>query len=200
MDKNPSKNELVVKLSRCDTQSERVLRSQKSHENKENKNACAENSKSADSFTMPKVPAKRNRRLKSTPIHDENPRDDLNAPPVVPAKRNRRLQSTPQLSPNFSASSNTGNDPVSSLVAVNCKLTNEFLVMKKQLYDKNEELLKIQCILNEKNIEMIKLESKIAERDAEIEELRNNLEKFKAEKFCNDLIEFDDSVGKPNGK
>lgn len=130
------------------------------------------------------IPAKRTRRFTSVPASVANTSTasstSTSSVQNVPAKRQRRLgsstskrlKSTPTVAEE---------DSLSTIIAMNCKLTNEILLAKKQLSEKGDALLKMQQTLHEKNAECQDLRVKIME-------LESSLEKLRAEQFCNDLI------------
>lgn len=145
---------------------------------------------------------------------------------VVPAKRVNRFKSTPcgslrhvvVLSPmeetgannkratkqrGTFAAPNVSDTDVSSLIAMNCKLTSEVLDTKKLLSDKNNALLEIQKDYFAEQLEVIALKKSNLEKDQQIDMLRKEIEQIRAERFCTDLIRFDeeghsqDSVDNP---
>lgn len=119
-----------------------------------------------------------------------------NLPP--PAKRARRLASTPHTSNR--ANENRGNnnvadtqdDSLSKVIAMNCKITNELIATKKQLSDKNDLIVEMHKEHYDKNIECKALETTLAKKETEIKKLLKEIEKLKAEKFCDDLINLED--------
>lgn len=119
-----------------------------------------------------------------------------NLPP--PAKRARRLASTPHTSNR--ANENRGNnnvadtqdDSLSKVIAMNCKITNELIATKKQLSDKNDLIVEMHKEHYDKNIECKALEITLAKKETEIKKLLKEIEKLKAEKFCDDLINLED--------
>lgn len=70
-------------------------------------------------------------------------------------------------------------------IAMQCTLTTELLNSKKQLSEKNDALLKMQ----EKCFTMEKL---LSEKDQQLMKLQNDFDNLKAERFCDDLIQFDE--------
>lgn len=172
----------MVQLERCDDL-KRVTRSQL----KEPKNAS--------------TPAKRSHRCLTI---DERPngrgkRNVLISPePIKPAKRNvrsktlderpkggnqRALNSAAQKSkPAKSIRQTKDNDnTLSDLVATNCKLANEMMTMKKQLFQKTDQLLQMQE-QHHKLLEIFRnVESENQRLTKEVGDLRSQL-------FCDDLI------------
>lgn len=156
------------------------------------------------------VPGKRNRRLIATPHKNEDSvassSKQLKSTTqefVVPAKRGRRLFSTPLSASNkrvISSSAEKQEDALSKAIGLNCKLTNELLSVKNSLFQKSEELLKMQQKFYEKYIEYNTLVHLIETKDAEIMALKVSMEKLHAEQFCDDLINFEDSPAMDDGK
>lgn len=95
---------------------------------------------------------------------------------VIRPKSNRVQSSA---APN---SINKENSTFLDIVSLNCKLTNEMLDMKRSLSQKTNALSELEKRFHEKSIECIELKSKISK-----------IEKEKSEKFCDDLISFDDA-------
>lgn len=186
--KEKPKSECAIELVRCD-QISKNLRSRKL--------ASVQEEESAQE--KPTVPAKRSRRLFSAPQRSTNKEPD---PPTetVSAKRGRRLQSATQKSDNKKADSPSDEDTISKVVTMICKLTNELLLAKKQLSDKSDFVLKLQQSYFEKNIECNKAQAVIEEKNKKIEELQNTIEVMRAEKYCDDLIKFEENSGKTSGK
>lgn len=78
---------------------------------------------------------------------------------------------------------------MTEVVAVNCKWTNEVLVMKNVVMQKSDDFSKNTT----KNVECIKLNSTVVELQKQIDKLVNEVETLKAEKYCADLIALDTS-------
>lgn len=144
------------------------------------------------------VPAKRNRRLVSTPLlrpTQSKPKEQL-----TPGKRKRRFDSTPQ-----QGTSVGEDDTLSKIVALNCKLTNEVLVSKKQLFEKTNMLLKLQEDFHTKEIECMNLQTENAKKAAKVEELEKCIENMRSAQYCDDLIDFGAAISEnqtedePNG-
>lgn len=122
------------------------------------------------------VPAKRDKRLLTAPCAS------------VPAKRTKRCQSQSQ---NKSNSRNTDEDSVSSLIAMNCKLSNAILESKKQLYERSNALQKMSEKYFEKEVENITLKNLISVKVDQIQTLQKVIDEIKSQQFCTDLIRFD---------
>lgn len=171
------KNLLFI-LENCETQS--GVRKLRSHSQKQ---------VTFESETV--VPGKRGRRLLSLPNRTEisnSISNEINQKQkVIPAKRKRRVASTPAIS----QTDGQPNDTMSKIVAMNCKLTNEILVAKKQLYEKTDDLLKLQELYFTKQAEYKDLQAKTAVMAEQIKELERTVEQLRAEQFCNNLIDFD---------
>lgn len=110
-----------------------------------------------------------------------------------PGKR-RRLSdaSTSGDSASSSKKKKTENDEMSQVVVLNCKLTNEVLKLKNLVLEKGNDFVKLQEQFHQKMVECISLESSLEEAKKKIDELTNAYETLKSERFCSDLIKFDD--------
>lgn len=101
----------------------------------------------------------------------------------------------PAAKKNIRQNSQTGPDSnVSILVELNCKLTNDVLLTKKHLAEKNDELIKIQKEYNLKTIECCNLQIQVHDLQKKVHENEMTIEKLRPEQFCEDLISFDDGV------
>lgn len=154
-------------------------------------------------FQLPVVPGKRNRRLMSVPVQsgtsNENiisiRSEDHEQNKDTPAKRKRRLNSTPVRS---SSNEDTENS-LSKLISMNCKLTNELLVLKKQYSEKNDALLKTTQCFHDTNLQYQKLQFEFAQMEKEVERLEKCVEELRAERFCNDLIDLRSNTEETTG-
>lgn len=165
----------IVKLSKIDENTLRNLRS-------------SNRGKHVSFQSDTAIPAKRNRRLASLAL--ENPgssKESKEKSNITPAKRNRRSDSTPQQC----VSSGEPNDTISKVVTMNCKLTNEILVAKKQLCEKTEDIVKLQESLHKKEMKCKDLQSETADLAKKIKQMEEIIEQMRAENFCNDLIDFE---------
>lgn len=117
-----------------------------------------------------------------------------------PGKR-RRLSdaSTSGDSASSSKKKKIENDEMSEVVILNCKLTNEVLKLKNLVLEKGNDFVKLQEQYHQKMVECISLESSLEEAKKKIEELSNAYETLKSERFCSDLIKFDDDSSQPCG-
>lgn len=108
------------------------------------------------------------------------------------------------------------------IVLKNCKLTNTLFDMNKKVLEKNDSILSLTAQLSEVKVENVKLRNELKLKEAEaiiqfqekvfgikiqnlklmteleakkieIEELKGVIQNFENEKFCSDLIQFDDS-------
>lgn len=133
------------------------------------------------------VAAKRAGRLNSAPCR-------LRQAVVVlsPIKETGEKQKRATKKRDTAAVPNDSNDNISSLIAMNCKLTFEVLDTKKTLSEKNNALLKIQKNYFESQLEVIALQKSNTEKDQQIDMLLKQIERLKAERFCSDLISFDE--------
>lgn len=126
--------------------------------------------------------------------------DPQNNAVYTPAKRTRRTKSTPAIdndmngsqSKRFRAMNPDDDHDMSKIIALNCKLTNEVLGLKKMLLERNEEFVQMQKNYYESSIENIALKSSLEEAKKNIEDLNELVETLRAERFCGDLIQFDD--------
>lgn len=159
------------------------------------------------------VAGKRNRRLISTPFQDRMEKSantstsgTANKGTVSPAKRTNRSVSCAGESSAYVPAKRTkksdgkhgpsndvdlNNDSISRLIAVNCKLTKELLDSKKVLSEKNNSLLKIQENLFQKELELVNTKNLLSAADRQVEMIRKELDQLKAERHCEDLIQFD---------
>lgn len=135
------------------------------------------------------IPGKRTRRTAS--LYVQNP--SMNAgsskasketEKTTAAKRKRRCDSTPSLV-------EQPDDALSKLVSMNCKLTNEILIAKKQFIEKTDVISKLQDALQGKTIENKDMQNTIAELMQKIKELERCIEQLRSERFCDDLIDFE---------
>lgn len=133
------------------------------------------------------LPAKRVNRLKSTPCPSSQPVVVLSPIKEAGDKNKRAIKQRGAY-----AIPNICDADVSSLIAMNCKLTSEVLDAKKLLSDKNNALLKIQKECFEEQLKVVALEKSNTEKDQQIDILRKEIEDIKAERFCTDLIRFDE--------
>lgn len=78
------------------------------------------------------------------------------------------------------------------MIGLNCKLTNDALLSKKLLAAKYDELLHAKNESNLKTIECLDLKSKVDAQERQIIELRKIVDQMRSERFCSDLIDFDD--------
>lgn len=86
------------------------------------------------------------------------------------------------------------------VVALNCKLTNEMLGMKKQLMDKNDGYIRMQKQYFEKDIECLKLKTSISEQAKKIDEMQKEIQALKDAQICTDLIQLTDDIEEYDGK
>lgn len=141
------------------------------------------------------VPGKRARRVMtmvSPPEKTDESTSSHSHQKVVPAERNRRL---------FSVSGHSGekqnnspakaDDALTKSVGLNCKLTNELLEAKKGLLEKTNQLLAMQQKCHDKDMESKDLCLLLESKNVQISQLKEHIEKLKAERFCEDLIDFD---------
>lgn len=138
------------------------------------------------------VPAKRNRRFESTPM--VGTKSLYAQKSSLTQKRRRSDTNLTNDEDNVAKKKKTGveNDDMSQVVALNCKLTNEILKTKNLLFEKNNDIIKLQEQYHKKDIECITLKSSLKEINEEINELKSAYAALKEERFCSDLIKFDD--------
>lgn len=85
--------------------------------------------------------------------------------------------------------SQTADSSKDIVIALNCKLTNDSLMSKKLLSEKNDLLLKMQLENHRKEVECMSLQTLVADQKKRIEELNKQIEQLRAEQYCSDLIE-----------
>lgn len=83
-------------------------------------------------------------------------------------------------------------DEMAKVISLNCKLTNEVLNMKKLLFERTDELIKLQERFHQKDTEYLQLNAMLLKTKKEKDDLSKELNEMKAEQFCSDLIIFDD--------
>lgn len=142
--------------------------------------------------------ARRTRRTASVHVSEvsANPGPSKETKKVTAAKRKRRYDSTPHQEVLIEQP----DDTLSKLVAVNCQLTTEMLVAKKQLVEKAETISKLQDALQQKTIESKDLESTNEEMARKICALERCIEQLRSERFCDDLIDFGANSALDSGK
>lgn len=141
---------------------------------------------------VPFATAKRTRRFANIPASFANENAEPSASmPNVSAKRKSRHSSTMPMKLKTTSLREDDNS-LSSIIAMNCKLTNEVLLAKKPLSEQSEALLKMHQTLLEKSVECQDLRS-------EVQELQQSLERMRDERFCNDLIELEDKPEEAHG-
>lgn len=205
----------TVNLTKCSIEPKAwVLRSRSVSVSERSSSAASQKAtKGREKYVqIPGPESKRKRRLSSTTVHSEHDNvvlpipstsseknnatqknsNECNKTVITPGKRKRRVDSTPLLS--RSTVTEEKDNTLSNVIAMNCKLTNEILFAKKQLSEKNDALFKIQQSLHERDIECNNLKAKMLEMVGEIEELKRCMEVMRAERFCDDLIEFGDDA------
>lgn len=139
------------------------------------------------------TPGKRNRRVNSLPVSSKISREirELSISTkgktkaqrqTQPGKRKRRVDSTPASQITIAET----DDPLSKLVTINCKLTNEVLITKNKLHEKMDAFMKLQENYYQKTIECKELTSKV-------KELQKCVEQLKSERFTDDLIDFENN-------
>lgn len=173
------------------------------------------------SFDEPegRITRARNRNMMENMNNNEKTTDGNS---YIPGKRMRRFQSMPANRANKKSADKTENDrladqpkrrgrpsvdshvraskkqkteemdEMSKVIALNCKLTNEILSMKKALLEKTDEFIKMQERYYQKVIECLQLDTAILDAKNEIAELKKKLDEINAKQFCLDLITFDD--------
>lgn len=129
------------------------------------------------------TPAKRVNRSKSTMVESNT---------YVAGKRNKRLASKQHGSSN-DKDSTSDKDSFSRLIAMNCKLTSELLDSKKMLSEKNNALLQMQQNLFDKELNIVTMKDLLSYKEKQLEMLRKEFDQMKNERFCTDLIQFDDA-------
>lgn len=80
------------------------------------------------------------------------------------------------------------------VVIKNCKLTNSLFDLHKKFEEKCEDVVRINGQLCATTIENIKLKQELAEKHGQIEQLKKIVQQLESEKFCQNLIEFDNST------
>lgn len=127
------------------------------------------------------IPAKRVRRVLSVPASkvNANVESTKENSKIAPAKRKARCNSTSSQQAILNPETD---DAISKLVTMNCKLTNEILLAKKQLCEKSDTILKLQERLHQNEIKGI-------EMTATIKSLEDRIEKMHSDNFCDDLID-----------
>lgn len=173
----------------------------KSHKRQRNKSTIPDND--AESTTY--VAGKRNKRLVSTVFESRMEKSGkasksgmANKSNATPAKRaNRSMSCTAEISAcvpsKRTKNSDFNQDPISRLIAVNCKLTNELLDSKKVLSEKNNSLLEMQGKMLQKELELVATKNLLFTAGQQVEMLEKKLKQLKAEQYCTDLIQLEDA-------
>lgn len=132
------------------------------------------------------VPGKRQRRVESMPTKQRS---------NAPKRRRNSLDIDSSGQKGKKDGKNCGLDDMKDIIKLNCKLTNELLGMKKLLTGKNDEFNEMQKQYYEKDIACLKLNTLVSEQAKQIDELKKSVQALMDEKYCNDLIQFDDIDG-----